>query len=76
MSVDDRKFLTSKMLGLDALKSPAELRDDLVRVGYLHKERYNNIEKYDITYDWLKEKCVDFTPSDQNSTIICKNCNT
>ena len=72
MSVDDRKFLTSKMLGLDALKSPAELRDDLVRVGYLHKERYNDIEKYNITYDWLREKCVDFTPSNHIQELYAK----
>ena len=72
MSKDDRKFLTSKMLGLDALKSPAELRDDLVRVGYLHKERYNNIEKYNATYDYLKERCVDFTPSDHIQQLYAK----
>ena len=72
MSVDDRKFLTSKMLGLDALKSPAELRDDLVRVGYLHKKNYDNIKKYNITYDWLKEKCVDFTPSDEIQQLYAK----
>ena len=60
------------MLGLDALKSPAELRDDLIRVGYLHKERYNNIEKYNTTYDWLKEKCVDFTPSDHIQELYAK----
>ena len=72
MSVDDRKFLTSKMLGLDALKTPAELRDDLVRVGYLHKERYSISFKYNKTYDWLREKCVDFTPSDHIQKLYAK----
>ena len=72
MSVDDRKFLTSKMLGLDALKSPAELRDDLVRVGYLHEERYSVSFKYNKTYDYLREKCVDFTPSDHIQQLYAK----
>ncbi len=72
MSIDDRKFLTSKMLGLDALKSPRELYDDLVRVGYLHKEKFTSIEKYNQTYEWLKEKCVDFTPSGEIQRIYAK----
>ena len=72
MSIDDRKFLTSKMLGLDALKSPAELRDDLVRVGYLNEERYSISFKYNITYDYLREKCVDFTPSDHIQQLYAK----
>jgi len=72
MSIDDRKFLTSKMLGLDALKSPRELYDDLVRVGYLHKEKFSDIEKYSQTYEWLKEKCVDFTPSGEIQRLYAK----
>ena len=72
MSMDDRKFLTSKMLGLDALKSPRELHEDLVRVGYLHKEKFSSIEKYEATYEWLREKCVDFTPSDEIQQLYAK----
>ena len=60
------------MLGLDALKSPRELYDDLVRVGYLHKEKFSGIEKYNQTYEWLKEKCVDFTPSEETQQIYAK----
>ena len=72
MSMDDRKFLTSKMLGLDALKSPRELYEDLVRVGYLHKEKFSSIEKYNMTYEWLKSKCVDFTPSGEIQRLYAK----
>ena len=69
MCKDDRKFLTSKMLGLDALKSPADLFEDLAAVGYLHKERYSKIEKYNITYDWLKSKGSDFPVTDKTKEL-------
>ena len=37
-----RNYLTIKMLGLDVLKSPAELHDDLMSQGFLQDNQKNN----------------------------------
>ena len=62
-----RKNLTSLMLGLDVLKSPQELHDDLMSQGYLEshqKFRYNS--EYQRSYEWLSnlQKSRDLTLHD------------
>ena len=53
----DKKFLTNKMLGLDALKSPVELYNDLVEKGFITDGRYPPLQsEYHNSYIWLKEK--------------------
>ena len=62
-----RKNLTSLMLGLDVLKSPQELHDDMMSQGYLEshqKFRYNS--EYQRSYEWLSnlQKSRDLTLHD------------
>ena len=49
-----RRYLTIKMLGLDVLKSPAELHEDLMNKGFLeyHQQFCYNPE-YQQSYEWL-----------------------
>ena len=59
MSIDkrDRQFLANRMLGVNILKSPQDLYDDLISIGWLepHVARRRNIE-YERSYDWLRER--------------------
>ena len=62
-----RKNLTSLMLGLDVLKSPQELHDDMMSQGFLEshqKFRYNS--EYQRSYEWLSnlQKSRDLTLHD------------
>ena len=57
---DDRKFLTQKMLGLDALKSPQQLYDDLQRLNYLTPDQIRVSDDYQTAYEWLREKTIKF----------------
>ena len=62
---EDRQFFTSKMLGLNTLKSPQELYDDLMCIEWLepHIKRTPNPE-YEASYEWLRDriKNVSCTP--------------
>ena len=50
----DRKFLTIKMLGLDVLKSPTELYEDLLSKNFITNG--NPTEEYVSSYEWLRDK--------------------
>ena len=52
-----RRYLTIKMLGLDVLKSPAELHEDLMNKGFLeyHQQFCYNPE-YQQSYEWLQSR--------------------
>ena len=67
IDINVRKNLTELMLGLDVLKSPQELHDDLMSQGYLEshqKFRYNS--EYQRSYEWLSnlQKSRDLTLHD------------
>lgn len=64
LSLDDRRFLTSKMLGLDTLKSPKELFDDLKLNEFLQDGLdFVYDDKYQKSYEWLKTKSEKFINS-------------
>ena len=60
---DIRNYLTIKMLGLDALKSPAELHDDLINNKFLqYNQRFTLNPDYERSYEWLVSKTQEKTP--------------
>ena len=63
-----RNYLTIQMLGLDVLKSPAELFEDLMYHGFLEDtQRFVYNPEYQKSYEWLKsnlEKIHDLTLHD------------
>ena len=59
---DIKNYLTIKMLGLDALKSPQELYDSLVSVDFIKENKFVYQEKYYKTYEWLLSKIQEKTP--------------
>lgn len=64
ISANDRRFLTAKMLGLDVLKSPKELFDDLKSTKFLQDElEFIYDDKYQKSYGWLKNKSKKFINS-------------
>ena len=65
IELQDRQFLTQKILGLDALKSPADLFRDMKENNLLYNEKFVENEKYNITYEWLKSKVKKITPTDE-----------
>ena len=50
----------AKMLGLDALKSPQQLYDDLLRLKYLTPNQIRVSDDYRTAYEWLREKTIKF----------------
>jgi hypothetical protein len=49
-----RNYLTIQMLGLDVLKSPAELHDDLMSQGFLQdNQKFVYNQEYQKSYEWL-----------------------
>ena len=67
LDAKDRKFLTSRMLGLSQLKSPEELYNDLVLNEYLPDNKFVNTGEYDAAYEWLKEK------KEKLDNIVCSD---
>ena len=62
--VEDRRFLTTKTLGLNVLKSPEQLFNDMKSEGFLQdglEFKYN--EDYQKSYEWLKAKSEKFLNS-------------
>ena len=63
-----RKKLTIEMLGLDVLKSPKELYDDMMSQGYLEShQKFVYDDKYQKSFEWLQsnlEKIRDLTLHD------------
>ncbi len=56
---DDRAFMTAKMLGLSQLKSPEDLYNDLLEIGFLREEDKQVVnEEYITAYEWLREKTI------------------
>jgi len=52
---DVRRYLTIKMLGLDVLKSPAALHEDLMNKGFLeYSQQYCYNPEYQRSYEWLQ----------------------
>ena len=50
-----RRYLTIKMLGLDVLKSPAELHEDLMNKGFLeYNQQFSYNSEYQRSYEWLQ----------------------
>ena len=50
-----RRYLTIKMLGLDVLKSPAELHEDLMNKGFLeYNQQFCYNPEYQQSYEWLQ----------------------
>ena len=52
----DRLFLTRDFLGLNALKSPEELYNDLQDKNLLPDDNFVNSGEYDEAYKWLVDK--------------------
>lgn len=60
----DKKFLVNKMLGLEALKSPEELFNDLREREFLSLDaKFVYSEDYQKSYEWLKKKSKIFVNS-------------
>ena len=60
---DVRKYLTIKMLGLDVLKSPAELHEDLMNNMFLeYSQQFVFNPEYQESYEWLKSRTQERTP--------------
>lgn len=56
----DRVWFTNNMLGLDALKSPKVLYDDLLKNSMLHPlQKYRHHESYHKGYEWCSKQRVD-----------------
>ena len=52
---DVRRYLTIKMLGLDVLKSPAALHEDLMNKGFLeYSQQFCYNPEYQRSYEWLQ----------------------
>ena len=50
-----RNYLTIEMLGLDVLKSPEELFEDLMQHGFLQDtQRFIHNPEYQRSYEWLQ----------------------
>ena len=63
IDVDVRKYLTEKMLGLDVLKSPAELHEDLMNKGFLeYSQQFVLNPEYQKSYEWLKSRSQERSP--------------
>ena len=63
IDVDVRKYLTEKMLGLDVLKSPAELHEDLMNKGFLeYSQQFCYNSDYQRSYEWLVSKVQERSP--------------
>ncbi len=55
IDVSVRKQLTVNLLGLDVLKSPEELHDDMMSQGYLEThQKFRFDEEYQRSYEWLE----------------------
>ena len=55
IDVSVRKKLTINMLGLDFLKSPKELYNDLMSRGFLESnQKFTHIPEYERAYNWLQ----------------------
>ena len=60
---DIRNYLTIKMLGLDALKSPAELHEDLINNKFLqYNQKFVYNPDYQRSYEWLVTKTQEKSP--------------
>ncbi len=60
---DVRKYLTIKMLGLDVLKSPAELHEDLMNNNFLeYSQQFVLNPEYQQSYEWLKSRIRERSP--------------
>jgi len=60
---DVRKYLTEKMLGLDVLKSPAELHEDLMNNNFLeYSQQFVLNPEYQQSYEWLKSRIQERSP--------------
>ena len=70
----DRKYLTSKMLGLDVIKSSEELYYDLVDKKFITDGRYggNFSGQYDGAYEWLVKQ-IDYDIKCSQSTLDLYN---
>lgn len=76
IDVNDRRFLTTKVLGLDALKSPEQLREDMIEQGFLQSDlEFYSTGMYQQSYEWLKkktEKIVNSNCSSRCTTLYDK----
>ncbi len=62
----DRQWLTNRMLGMNALKSPKQLYDDLRSIGWLEEHQVFNLNpEYDEAYYWLKDHITEYTPTNK-----------
>ena len=60
---DVRRYLTIKMLGLDVLKSPAQLYEDLIDKGFLeYNQKFVYDPEYQRAYEWLVTKTQEKSP--------------
>ena len=60
---DIRKYLTEKMLGLDVLKSPSELHEDLMNNNFLEfGQQFVYNSEYQKSYEWLKFRIQERSP--------------
>ena len=63
-----RKNLTIKMLGLDVLKKPEDLHNDMKKQGFIESnQKFTPNPEYDMSYEWLRsnlEKTRDQTLHD------------
>ena len=70
----DRKYLTHKMLGLDAIKPPEELYYDLVDKKFITDGRYGGYfsGEYDHAYEWLVKQ-IDYNIKCSQTTLDLYN---
>ena len=55
IDISVRKKLTVEMLGLDVLKSPKDLHDDMMNHGFLDEHQsFTQNTDYEKSYEWLK----------------------
>ena len=60
---DVRRYLTIKMLGLDVLKSPAQLYEDLIDKGFLeYNQKFVYDPEYQRAYEWLVTRTQEKSP--------------
>ncbi len=65
----DRQWLANKFLGLNVLKSPEQLYNDLKKIGWLEDQPSNINPEYNDGYHWLKDNLVNHTPTQKGKEM-------
>ncbi|MAA50065.1 MAG: hypothetical protein CMP83_07815 [Gammaproteobacteria bacterium] len=67
----DRVWLINNMLGLDALKSPRRLYDDMKENGMIHElQQFRANVSYQRGYEWIERQQIDAQLTTQGAKMM------